>query len=292
MSAEVLPFRPPLRSVDHSGLSEAPTTGGCAVLDRPGPSQPQQRLCRVIRQEAIGDDLYELWIDAPSWQHAVPGQFVHVRVETGLLRRPFSVAATADGVLAIVYRRHGAGTAWLSTVQPGDDLDVLGIMGRGFAPPGPDDRILAVAGGVGIAPLAFYAERHRLANMAIVAGFRSLGQVAGFGRAMRAGVPVLVATLDGSVGRHGLVTDGLKDMVLHQHITRILTCGPTPMMQAVAAIAAECGIPCQVSVERPMGCGIGVCLGCALPVKQGHGSVAYVRSCVEGPVFDAETLPW
>lgn len=269
-----------------------PATVPGSDRSKPAAGSPDQRLCQVVRHEAVGDDLYELWFEAPTWQHARPGQFVHVRCGTGLLRRPFSVASVGNGCMAIIYRVQGIGTEWLTTVQPGDRLDVLGVLGRGFDAPGPDDRILAVAGGVGIAPLAFYAERYPLAHMAIVAGFRTQRHVAGFSRAMRAGVPVLVTTQDGSVGRHGHVTDDLQDLILRQHISRVITCGPTPMMQAVAALAADCSIPCQISVERPMGCGFGVCLGCVVPVRQRNGQIVQQRSCVEGPVFDAETVQW
>jgi dihydroorotate dehydrogenase electron transfer subunit len=154
-----------------------------------------------------------------------------------------------DGALAIVHRLRGRDNARLCRVQPGDRLGVHGLRGPGFSPPEDEDRILAVAGGLGIVPLAFYAARHRLAHMAITAGYRTRRQVCGFGQATKTGVPVLVSTEDGSVGRRGLVTDGLRDLVHRQHISRVLTCGPEPMMHIVATIAAECGLACEMVVS-------------------------------------------
>jgi dihydroorotate dehydrogenase electron transfer subunit len=221
-------------------------------------------------------------------------------VGTGLLRRPFSVYRAKGDAVALLYRVVGRGTRWLAGVAPGDVLDALGPLGRPFAPPARGARLLLVGGGVGMAPLARYVEVHGGAGLRGVAGFRSAGQVAGLAPFLAAGVPLAITTEDGSrlagptppevVWRGGRPTDHLAAAIAGAD--RVLTCGPDPLMRAVAALAREAGVPCEASVERPMGCGIGVCLGCVLPVRGAGGEVTYARACREGPVLDAATVAW
>jgi dihydroorotate dehydrogenase electron transfer subunit len=219
----------------------------------------------------------------------LPGQFVHVRCGHFPLRRPFSVYRCTDRAWAILYRVHGEGTRWLATLEPGAMLDILGPLGLQFSSPLEGDRLMLVGGGVGVAPLACYAEHHadRL-EARVRMGFRSSSDVSGLTPFHEAGFETHLFTEDGSLGTRGRVTHELaRDLVLHG-ITRILTCGPTPMMAAVAAIAHELDLPCEASLERPMACGIGICLACVVPTTDG----GYRRSCCEGPVIDAREVVW
>jgi NAD(P)H-flavin reductase len=247
----------PLPSPTRLSGAQSNRIAPLSVQTEPRPSSAGRTLAdvalqsgRVLRLERVGDDLRELWIAAPGWQGAMPGQEVLLSLWEAGAPRAFSVADVTDGALAIVHRRRGQDNALLCRIQTGDRLTVHGLRGPGFSPPEDEDRILSVAGGLGIVPLAFYAARHRLAHMAITAGYRTRRQVCGFGQATRTGVPVLVSTEDGSVGRQGLVTDGLRDLIHRQHISRVLTCGPEPMVHIVATIAAECGLACVVGVAE------------------------------------------
>ncbi|HEY9855250.1 MAG TPA: dihydroorotate dehydrogenase electron transfer subunit [Stenomitos sp.] len=256
------------------------------------PAIAQERAV-VTAHEQVGEGLYELWLASFGLAQALPGQFVHVRCGEATLRRPFSVHRTRPDAAALLYQVKGKGTRWLSTVRKGQTLDVLGPIGRPFSPPVPGERLLLVGGGIGMAPLALYAEQHaRVLRGRVLAGFRSQSLVAGLAPCLASELAVTVVTDDGSSGRQGLVTDGLADTLLAEGITRVLTCGPEGMMRAVAAIASAHGIPCEASVERPMACGIGVCLGCVVPVHGADGRVHYERACQEGPVFDAREVVW
>lgn len=262
-----------------------------AVLADDAAGQPV--LCPVVRQDRLGEGLFELWLQAPHLTRAAAGQFVHVRCDTALLRRPFSLYRVAWDRVSILYQVKGKGTRWLSSLQTGDSLDVLGPLGRAYTAPGTGERLLLVGGGVGVAPIAMYAGQygHRAALRAIV-GFRSQAQVVGLAPFTAIGMPVTVHTDDGSAGLPGRVTVGLAKAIRDHAADRVLVCGPDLMMRAVAEIAQMAGVACDVSVERPMGCGIGVCLACVVPVQTPEGTSSYRRACCEGPVFNAAEVIW
>lgn len=248
---------------------------------------------RVARVEQFGPALCVLWLDAPGLGVARPGQFLHVRVGDGYLRRPFSVYRQHGDEVALLVQVKGRGTRWLAGLAPGAAVDVLGPLGRGFAPPAPGARILLVGGGVGVAPLVHFAESHAgEAAIAAVFGFRSEGWVVGDARLAALGIPVALHTEDGSVGAPGRVTAGLLERLREAPPDRVLACGPDAMMRAVAALCAEAGVRCEVSLERPMGCGYGVCLLCVVPVLGSGDGVTYERVCCDGPVFEAGRLAW
>lgn len=248
---------------------------------------------RLARVETLGPGLVVLWLEAPSLVAAEPGQFLHVRVGDGYLRRPFSVYRRQGSEVALLVQVKGRGTRWLAAQRPGAVLDVLGPLGKAFAPPAPGQRLLLVGGGVGVAPLVHYAETHvGLAAMEAVFGFRSEPWVVGDTRLQALGLPVTVCTEDGSRGQAGRVTTGLAARLGAGGFDRVLVCGPDAMMRAVAGECAGAGVRCEVSLERPMGCGYGVCLLCVVPVRAGDGEPAYERACCEGPVFEAGRLAW
>ncbi len=283
---------------------------------------------RIVGHQRLGPALFRLRLAAPEVAaSARPGQFVMLRVGPGLdplLARPFSINGVEDGEILVLYRVVGRGTRLLSQAREGGELDLWGPLGTGFdlAVENP----ILVAGGMGRAPLEFAArlledqgkepqwvhggpsapeiqalmdelnERLRTPpRKGDLDGFRRLVAVkAGLEEASAkdfAGTSVYAATEDGSEGHKGLVTGLLADMLAAVPASlpvALLACGPLPMLKAVARMAAERGIPCQVSLEAPMACGIGVCLGCALPAAGG----GYVRVCQEGPVMAAERIAW
>jgi NAD(P)H-flavin reductase len=206
--------------------------------------------------------------------------------ERPFLPRAFSVLRATPGEaggveLQFLVEDVGPGTRRLSELAAGDGLLIVGPLGVGFTPPREGRRPLLVGGGVGIAPLAIWQDRLGPAVPALL-GFRDASRAAG--AALLSGARV--ATDDGSVGRHGLVTELLEvELELEAEALEVYACGPPPMLDAVRLICAEHAVPAQLALEAGMACGYGACFGCVLPTRHG-----YVRLCLEGPVLDAAVL--
>jgi dihydroorotate dehydrogenase electron transfer subunit len=222
-----------------------------------------------------------------------PGQFAMLAAaerwgggedERPYLARAFSLARVRDGEAHYLLEDVGPGTRRLCELRAGEDLWVLGPLGRGFVAPPEDRRALLVGGGVGIAPLAILQDSltARAVPCAVLLGFRDGPHAAGAALLSDAAV----ATDDGSVGHRGLVTELLDaELDLDAHAV-VYACGPAPMLEAVRAMCAARGVPAQLALEAGMACGFGACYGCAVP-KRGGG---YLRVCVDGPVLDASVL--
>jgi NAD(P)H-flavin reductase len=216
-----------------------------------------------------------------------PGQFYMLTAaerwggghdERPFLPRAFSVMrAHDDGTLDFLLEDVGPGTNRLCELDEGDELLVLGPLGKGFRPPRQGRRPILVGGGVGIAPLAIWADRIGAAALTLL-GFRDADHAEG-----AAIIPnARIATDDGSRGHHGLVTDLLNAELGCDPRAEIYACGPPPMLDAVAHIARENNVPAQLAMESGMACGYGACFGCVVATGEG-----YVRLCVDGPVIDA-----
>jgi len=236
-----------------------------------------------------------------------PAQFFMIGIpgSEALLRRPFSVCGLpgtfddgAEHGLQLLVKVVGKGTALLCALKAGAPLLVLGPLGNGFSPPsGPEIRPLIVAGGIGCAPFP-----------ALLASLRGHATAATmfYGAATKNDLPLLdwfrsrtaetvVTTDDGSLGRHGLVTEPLQEALQASDpaAVKIYACGPEPMLKAVARIALKRGIDCELSLEAHMACGFGACLGCVVPAHHESGKgIEYRRVCMEGPVMKPEDLAW
>ena len=247
---------------------------------------------RVVGAERIGE--YQvLTLRAPAIaRRTIPGQFVMLS-SGALLGRPFSVFRAEEDSVSVAFDVVGDGTRWLASRALGDALTITGPLGTGFTVD-PDGPVLAVGGGYGAAPLFLLAERLRRGGTKVhaILGAARSSRVFGKERAERVFDSVTFTTDDGSLGTKGFVTDVLGAAVASTGATRIVACGPMPMLEAVAAHAAESGIPCEIAVEEFMACGIGVCWTCVLPVASGNGEPRYDRSCTEGPVFDGAKVAW
>ena len=232
---------------------------------------------------------------------AEPGQFLMVRLkgqQSPLLRRPFSIhRAIMDGDhvrgFEILYKVVGDGTALLARCGKGDGIDVLGPLGKGFAVNPEHETIFCVAGGIGVAPFLFLAERMSAAGFDmsrffIFLGGRTKNDLLCVDEFAALGISVRVTTDDGSWGAKGLVTVPLDDGVRASPPDMLYACGPLPMLREVMMIAATHDVRCQVSIETIMACGMGACLGCAVKGKEKHD--AYLHACVDGPVFDAKEI--
>lgn len=239
---------------------------------------------------------YRLVVQAPAIAPQVqPGQFAHVRIPTlqeALLRRPFSLFQVQGPTLSILYKVVGKGTGALARLGPGDRLNLIAPLGHGFTVPSPEGELpLLVAGGYGAAALYLLAERSGRKGLVFVGG-RQQADLLCQREFHDLGWEVRVSTEDGSQGLRGLVTDLLVGELRRGTGERkLFACGPMGMLKAVAQLAAEFGVPAEVSLDTHMGCGLGVCLTCVVPVRTADGW-EYQRTCTEGPVFDARHLAW
>jgi dihydroorotate dehydrogenase electron transfer subunit len=259
--------------------------------------QVYQQKAEIIRTEELTDDIFRFTVKAPDIAaKSLPGQFVMVRVGEGmdpLLRRPFSVhQVIAGGSFQILFKVVGKGTQLLAGLQPGQYLDILGPLGRGFALD-TDEQHYLVGGGIGIAPLLFLARqllrKIKPSAIKVLLGARTKDEVAILVEDFQSmGLKVQAATEDGSLGIKGLVTDLLSPM-RNGNPAMVFTCGPYLMLRAVVAVSREKGWHCQVSLETMMACGLAACLGCAMLRADMAG---YVHVCKDGPIFDANEVAW
>lgn len=261
----------------------------------------------VLRNTHLSPDYNVLHLEAPAIASASqPGQFVMIRTAAGtdpLLRRPFSVfevlrdAAGSPSGISVLCKRIGPGTTRLYEAAAGDRLSVLGPLGKPFSLVSPPAEGWMVAGGVGLAPFATLTEAlmETGANMRLFYGGRTRADLFYLDWFASRGVSLDLATEDGSLGARGRVTAPL-DEALGAHAAgppvTLYACGPEPMLKAVAGLARAHGCPSQLSTERIMGCGLGGCYSCVVRVRDAGGTPHFVRSCLNGPVFNGDDLVW
>lgn len=248
---------------------------------------------RVVENRHI-HELYSLLILTPSENRALPeieaGQFVQVRIDnskTTFLRRPISVnfVDKDKNQLWLLVRKAGEGTAALSRLVPDNVLNLVLPLGNWFKVNAGEKRFLLVGGGVGVAPMLYWGARLRGQgyNPEFLVGARSESDLLELTELKALG-EVHVSTDDGSAGTPGVVT---LNPALQQKWDRIYCCGPAPMMKAVAAAARRNSVPCEVSLENMMACGLGACLCCVEKTVKGNVCV-----CTEGPIFNTDQLTW
>jgi len=261
----------------------------------------------VISNTRLSDDYSVLALAAPAIAAAAsPGQFVMLKTSRGmdpLLRRPFSIfevlreAGGAPRGITILNKRIGKGTGLLYDAEAGARLACLGPLGRPFEPVDPPADAWMVAGGVGLAPFVTLAEAliARGTGTTLFYGARRAADLHCADVFERLGVRLVFSTEDGSRGTRGLITAPLDEaLAAHppSHPLRLYACGPTPMMRAVANLAATHRRPCDVSLEQVMGCGLGGCYSCVVVARDAGGGPHHTRSCIDGPVFDASRIVW
>lgn len=258
---------------------------------------PIQQICTVASMTQLDAATWWMVLEVGKMveQHGLRGgQFFHIKCgDDQLLRRPISVAITGwdkpEDLATLIFEVRGEGTRWLSQRREGDKLDVLGPLGNSFDV-SREGHYLLVGGGIGVPPLITCGEWLKWPRTAVL-GFRTKDKAfpAVVSRFEDHCEKTCLCTDDGTLGRHGFV-DGQVREILEQDksFTQILACGPKPMLKSVAKVAAEFGVPCQVSMEERMACGVGACLGCAIRMKD--GSMKHV--CKDGSIFNAEEVDW
>ncbi len=247
---------------------------------------------RVMENSLLNPLVRHLKVYSPDIaRDARPGQFVHIRINEGyepLLRRPLSIANTdaEAGVVSIIYRIVGRGTALLAQIEAGKTIDCMGPLGNGFSLKG--ERPLLLGGGMGLAPLVFLANSLCPKPMQVIMGGRTIEEM--FWPDIFAAVceNIHITTDDGTLGQRGVALDLLPDILKSCNIDMIYTCGPRPMLKGAAELAKAYGIPCQFSLEEYMACGFGACLSCTCAAADGKR----LKVCSDGPVFWAgEVMP-
>jgi dihydroorotate dehydrogenase electron transfer subunit len=261
----------------------------------------------VLSSTRLSDQYCVVAFRAPELAAAIrPGQFVMIRTSSGdapLLRRPYSVferVRDSGGAIvgfSVLNKQVGAGSARLYQARPGMRLWCLGPLGRPFTLPAPGVDAWMVAGGTGLAPFETLSEDLAAAGRpgTLFYGARQASELFCVEAFERRGTRVVLATEDGSCGHPGRVTSPLAEALAARADdapVALYACGPEPMLRGVALLASRHRCACEVATERQMGCGMGGCYSCVVSVRTSDGGTRYARSCIEGPVFDAEDIAW
>lgn len=268
---------------------------------------PHNEQTRVEGTEEVADAVFVTRLSSPIIAKEVdPGQFVQIRVReesTPLLRIPLSVAAANEqaGTIDVMYEVVGPKTGVLSRLGKAESVACLGPLGNSFPAPRPDQTAVLIGGGVGLPPLLFFGHSltgrgHKAVDLMV--GARTAAKHLSPDRLHLTASTVAVATDDGSAGHSGLVTELLEQRLADTTAGDVIvyTCGPHPMMRAVAAICTRSQVSCFASLEEYMACGYGVCVGCVVETLSSNRDRSeyerYSRICVDGPVYDAASIIW
>ncbi|MEI6832168.1 MAG: dihydroorotate dehydrogenase electron transfer subunit [Candidatus Omnitrophota bacterium] len=253
-----------------------------------------QLKAKILSQTKIKDNYWYCELSAlQAAKIAQPGQFINIRVNDNfdpLLRRPISIHGVSGEKIKIFYCVVGRATEILAQRKKGEYLDIIGPLGNGFNYRGgakSKEQTILVAGGMGVAPLVFLAQKIIASKTLVLIGAKTKKQILCAEEFKKLGCQVKFSTDDGSLGFSGKITDLLKTVLTQGISSRIFACGPAPMLKAVTRIACENNIDSQLSLEEHMACGIGACLGCVVSTKSG-----YKRVCKDGPVFSGRELIW
>lgn len=254
----------------------------------------EQFLSEIISNNQINENFFELSFSKPSENiKPLPGQFLTIRIPESkhpLLRRPFAFSNADDKVLSIIYQVRGDATKALSSMKPGNQIDCLGPIGKPFSVPDKKGKSLLAAGGIGLGPILFLSSflNKKGFDFTLIFGCRN-SKLVPESDSFKKQNPV-ICTDDGSSGFKGTIRDYLETIRNEiNESTNLYCCGPHPMLRSCHMFASEVKIPCQVSIEQIMACGVGACMGCVVKVKNGTG---YARVCKDGPVFDSNELVW
>ena len=233
---------------------------------------------------------------------AKPGNFIAISVggdySRMILRRAFAISRIADRgeyrAVELIVAPNGAGSSWLCAQPSGVELDVVVPLGTAFKVPTEPVSALLIGGGYGSAPLFGLAEvlRERGCRVNMLLGASTASKIYAPLEGKRSVNSLKIYTEDGTGGEVGRVTEPIPDLIRDQQIKVIYSCGPMPMLAAISKIAIEHDVAHQCAVEESMACGVGICMTCVLPVKDSHGEVKMMRSCIDGPVMDGEFVMW
>jgi dihydroorotate dehydrogenase electron transfer subunit len=239
-------------------------------------------LYRLVENTQLTASVWRMKLAGDTSAIKAPGQFVQLTVPGFYLRRPISICNWDEETITLVYKVVGQGTEAMSAMKIGMELDVLNGLGNGFDTSRCGDKPLLIGGGVGLPPMIGLCKQLLAEGKqpTVLAGFNTAEEVFLKDAVDAIGAPFVLATMDGSAGVKGLVTDAMKEL----DFTDVCACGPLPMLKAIMNATDA---PAQLSFEERMGCGFGACMGCTVKVKGG-----YKRICKDGPVLDRDEIIW
>jgi dihydroorotate dehydrogenase electron transfer subunit len=249
----------------------------------------------VERNDRLTDNTWRLAVCSAEVLPTVQaGQFVMLRLPNRtdpLLGRPLALYRANTYCIEVVYLTAGKMTHRLAEVKPGEVLELWMPLGNGF-PHNKVQHTIIVAGGIGQTPFLMYCQNRR-ERISLLYGARTASRIACMDDFRQLGIAPIIATDDGSEGYHGIVTDLIEKVYATGESAQLLCCGPLPMLRSAFLTAQKSGLPCLVSLETPMSCGLGICFGCVVPYRNNENSDwDYRRTCIDGPVFDAYKLRW
>ena len=251
-----------------------------------------QGLYPIVEKKSIAAEIYDLTVFCPEIARtAVCGQFVNIKVDGFMLRRPISLCGidAEKGTIRIVFQVRGSGTKELSNLCKGQLIDMVAPLGgRGFTLLDNDKRAVIIGGGIGNPPMLPIA-KHYGKNATVISGFRNAAAVILQEDFAETGARTVLCTDDGSVGKKGFVTEALSEELNTMKPDIIYACGPSVMLKGVVDIARAADVRCEVSLEERMGCGVGACLVCACRTVK-DGEEFYKHVCKDGPVFSGEEV--
>ena len=228
-----------------------------------------------------------------------PGNFIAISVggETSrmVLRRAFAISRVTDrGTVELIISPQGSGSKWLCAQPEGSLVDVITPLGTAFGIPTEPVTALLVGGGYGSAPLFGLAEvlKSRGCRVIMALGASTAAKIYAPLEGKRAATLLKIYTEDGTAGETGRVTDSMPELIAEHDIRVIYSCGPMPMLEAISNIAVQADVAHQCAVEESMACGVGICMTCVMPVANENGEVKNLRSCIDGPVMDGESVQW
>lgn len=260
---------------------------------------PKQVFAKLVKKEKLLDGLYKFSLETKEIVDiAKPGNFIEIRINENLdpfLRRPISIynIEKEKGIIEIIFQVKGKGTELLSKKQEGDFIDIIGPLGNGVFKFEKHKNIAVIGGGIGIFPLYELTKEAKELNLNIdtYIGFRNKELVVLEKEFENTSNNLTITTDDGSYKNKGFAIDYLKENLKTKKVDCIYTCGPLPMIKAVKALAEENNLECQISLEEKMGCGLGVCLGCAVKTAESSKEdPQYVHVCKDGPVFESKSV--
>ena len=262
--------------------------------------------CRSLRNVWHGQGIVDRndRLTETTWQMAVrtaetlpavqAGQFVMLRLPNRsdpLLGRPLAIYRAGARLIEVVYLVVGKMTHRLAEMKPDDPLELWMPLGNGF-PQNSVQHTIIVAGGIGQTPFLTYCQ-NRQERISLLYGAQTASRISCMESFEQLGIEPIIATNDGSEGYHGVVTDLIESVYRSGETTQLLCCGPLPMLHSAFLTAQKLGVPCFVSLETPMSCGLGICFGCVVQYRENDSTDwDYRRTCIDGPVFDAYKLCW
>ncbi len=240
---------------------------------------------KILDNTALTADVFRMRLEGDTSAITMPGQFVEIELPGRFLRRPISVCDVAPGVLTLVYKTVGVGTAEMAAMDKGTELDLLCGLGHGFSVDPARKRPVLIGGGVGVPPLFNLAKCWIEAGVKplVALGFNKSSEIMLASDFLRLGLDVAIATVDGSEGTKGFVTDAVA--TFEEAPDFFQACGPLPMLKAISSSFPE--MEGEFSLEERMGCGFGACMGCTIHTTEGPA-----RVCTEGPVFSNTLIDW